>query len=230
MNKLFLILPLAALLFATEGWAPPPGKGGATAGPEFNTKTCDLKPKEQTKIELKDRSGKSIHICTGLSVCGNNLVPVSCKVSEKEPCPIAKKCIEFTRDIILKECTGKLNIRVDGHDFELEVDNCRGSIAYAQSHGHVDIKGYAYILRGGRRTTDDYFEFHIFVNVYQKTGQVLLHAGRRKIYTFAIEDTSGKQTRAELNGKEYKFAIIKELKGVNNNVIKAQSGLKGIFP
>ncbi|RLA62581.1 MAG: hypothetical protein DRQ88_08100 [Epsilonproteobacteria bacterium] len=29
MKNLFLILPLAALLFATQGWAPPPGKGGA---------------------------------------------------------------------------------------------------------------------------------------------------------------------------------------------------------
>jgi hypothetical protein len=178
---------------------------------------------------LNDKTGKSIHICTGLSVCGNDLVPVSCKVNDRGPCPVAKQCVEFTRDVILKECTGKFNIRVDGNNFELDVDYCRGSIAYARSHGFVDIKGYAYILRGGNRTNEN-FEFHIFVNMYKKTGQALLHAGRRKIYTFAIEDTTGRQTNAQLNGKEFKFAIIKELKGVNNNLIKAQSGLRGIFP
>lgn len=29
MKNLFLILPLTALLFTTQGWAPPPGKGGS---------------------------------------------------------------------------------------------------------------------------------------------------------------------------------------------------------
>jgi hypothetical protein len=39
MKKLFLIIPLATLLFATQGWAPPPGKGGSP--PKINI------PKEQ---------------------------------------------------------------------------------------------------------------------------------------------------------------------------------------
>ncbi|RLA61795.1 MAG: hypothetical protein DRQ88_00080 [Epsilonproteobacteria bacterium] len=94
MKKLFLILPLTALLFATQGWAPPPGKGGATGGQDLSK--CDLKPKEQTKVTLKDKSGKVHHICTGLAVCGGKSVTVSCKVSEKEECPIAKKCVTMS--------------------------------------------------------------------------------------------------------------------------------------
>ncbi|RLA61800.1 MAG: hypothetical protein DRQ88_00055 [Epsilonproteobacteria bacterium] len=94
MNKLFLIFPLAALLFATQGWAPPPGKGGATGGQDVSK--CDLKPKEQTKITLKDKAGKVHYICTGIAVCGGQSVPVSCRVSEREACPMASKCISFS--------------------------------------------------------------------------------------------------------------------------------------
>ncbi|RLA68022.1 MAG: hypothetical protein DRQ88_00020 [Epsilonproteobacteria bacterium] len=90
MKKLFLIFPLAALLFATQGWAPPPGKGGAAG---FDASKCDLKPKEQTKVALKDKSGKLIFVCIGSAVCGGKTVPVSCKVSEREACPMAKKCV-----------------------------------------------------------------------------------------------------------------------------------------
>ncbi|RLA61983.1 MAG: hypothetical protein DRQ88_00750 [Epsilonproteobacteria bacterium] len=92
MKKLFLILPLATLLFATQGWAPPPGKGGATG---FDASKCDLKQKEQSKVTFTDENGKKAHVCTGLAVCAGKTVPVSCKVSERDPCPIAKKCIEF---------------------------------------------------------------------------------------------------------------------------------------
>jgi len=93
MKKIFLILPLATLLFATQGWAPPPGKGGATGDQDISK--CNLKPKEQTKIKLKDKSGKTHHICTGQAVCGGETVPINCRVSERESCPVAKKCISL---------------------------------------------------------------------------------------------------------------------------------------
>ncbi|RLA61986.1 MAG: hypothetical protein DRQ88_00765 [Epsilonproteobacteria bacterium] len=114
MKKIFLILPLAAILFATQGWAPPPGKGGATEGPDLSN--CDLKPKKQTKIAIKDKKGKTHHICTGMAVCDGNSWPVSCRVSEKEPCPIAKKCIPVEEEDILS-CT-----RMDG---ALVIHNCK---------------------------------------------------------------------------------------------------------
>ncbi|RLA68020.1 MAG: hypothetical protein DRQ88_00010 [Epsilonproteobacteria bacterium] len=108
MKKLFLILPLAALLFATQGWAPPPGKGGATGGPDISK--CDLKPKDQTKLKLKDKSGKIHYICTGVAICGGKATPVSCKVSERESCPTAKVCIGSPVHNILKDSPIKYNI------------------------------------------------------------------------------------------------------------------------
>ncbi|RLA61797.1 MAG: hypothetical protein DRQ88_00070 [Epsilonproteobacteria bacterium] len=93
MNKLFLILPLAALLFATQGWAPPPGKGGATGGQ--NLSKCDLKPKDQEKFDFTDKKGKTHFLCTGEASCAGKTIPISCKVTEKEECPMAKKCVVF---------------------------------------------------------------------------------------------------------------------------------------
>ncbi|RLA61572.1 MAG: hypothetical protein DRQ88_00855 [Epsilonproteobacteria bacterium] len=101
MNKLFLILPLATLLFATQGWAPPPEKGGAAAFPTFHSKKCDLRPQEQTKIALQDKKGKTHYVCTGMSVCAGKAVPVSCKISEREACPIAKKCFPPEKEILI---------------------------------------------------------------------------------------------------------------------------------
>ncbi|MFI5391892.1 MAG: hypothetical protein ACHQYQ_11075, partial [Bacteriovoracales bacterium] len=46
---------------------------------------------------------KDYFICTGQAVCAGKTVPVSCKVSEREPCPTATKCMSFDLELISSE-------------------------------------------------------------------------------------------------------------------------------
>ncbi len=96
MRIQYLIIILVLGIFAQQGWAPPI-KGGATGGAEAapDISKCDLNPSQQTKVKVKGKDGKEYFICTGQAVCGGQAVPVSCKVSEREPCPVATKCINF---------------------------------------------------------------------------------------------------------------------------------------
>lgn len=57
--------------------------------------SCERNLRDVTKVEVKGEDGKSYSICTGQAACGGSLIPVSCRVSKKEPCPTAKKCMEF---------------------------------------------------------------------------------------------------------------------------------------
>ncbi len=97
MKLQYLIVFLILSLFTGECLAMSPRKGGAPgraeAGPIISS--CDIRPPEQTRIGLKDKKGQMHYICTGQAICGRGAVPVSCRVSDREPCPIAKKCIEF---------------------------------------------------------------------------------------------------------------------------------------
>lgn len=97
MKLQYLIVFLILSLFTGECLAMSPRKGGAPgradAGREISS--CNIKPPEQTRIGLKDKKGQMHFICTGQAICGGEVAPVSCRVSEREPCPIAKKCIEF---------------------------------------------------------------------------------------------------------------------------------------
>jgi hypothetical protein len=99
MKKLYLILFLGIGIFSQQGWAPPI-KGGATGGAEAapDISKCDLNPSKQTKVTLTTKSGKVHRICTGVAICAGKSVPVSCKVSERELCPIAKQCLVFNSD------------------------------------------------------------------------------------------------------------------------------------
>lgn len=99
MKKIYLCFLLVFGMFAQQGWAPPPGQGGATGGaaaaPDISK--CDLNPSKQTKVKAKGRDGKEYFICTGQAICGGKAVPVSCKVSERESCPTAIKCISLNK-------------------------------------------------------------------------------------------------------------------------------------
>lgn len=105
MKKFYLSLILVFGMFAQQGWAPPPGKGGATGGAEAapDISRCDLNPSQQTKVHVRGQDGKDYFICTGSAICGGAVVPVSCKVSEKEPCPTANQCIQFDSEKMLGE-------------------------------------------------------------------------------------------------------------------------------
>ena len=81
MKNYFQFLILFYGLFAQQGWAPPPGKGGAAAAPEPDISKCDLNPSKQTKVKVKGKDGREYFICTGSAICGGKAVPVSCKVS-----------------------------------------------------------------------------------------------------------------------------------------------------
>lgn len=96
MKTIYLAITLICGVFSTQSWAPPikgGATGGATGAPDISQ--CDLNPSKQTKIKVKDKSGKEHFICTGQATCGGKTVPISCKVSEREPCPVAKQCIEY---------------------------------------------------------------------------------------------------------------------------------------
>ncbi|RLA63926.1 MAG: hypothetical protein DRQ88_01430 [Epsilonproteobacteria bacterium] len=139
MKKLFLILPLAVLLFSTQGLAGPP-KGGATGGHDLSS--CDLKPKEQTKVKVKDKSGKTHHICTGLAVCGGKATAVSCKVSEREACPTAKKCITFNLlniDLTEYQCSGTVKFEDKTMTDDMELAQCFGEIIHHETNRKMAI-------------------------------------------------------------------------------------------
>lgn len=92
MKASYLALFFLLGIFSQNGWAPPPGKGGA---PDISK--CDINPSKQTKVKLKDKSGNEHFICTGQAFCGGKATPVSCKISEREPCPTAVKCLVFPK-------------------------------------------------------------------------------------------------------------------------------------
>ena len=96
---------LVFAMFSQQSWAPPIKGGGATGGAEGTSdiSKCDLNPSQQTKVQVKGQDGKNYFICTGSAICGGMAVPVSCKVSEKEPCPTAIKCIQFDPEKMLGE-------------------------------------------------------------------------------------------------------------------------------
>lgn len=56
---------------------------------------CEIDPRKQRKLRVKGRDGKEHHVCAGEAVCAGKTVPVSCEISEREPCPIAKECIKY---------------------------------------------------------------------------------------------------------------------------------------
>jgi len=91
MKVQYLIIFLIFGLFSQLSWAPPI-KGGAAVS---DISKCELDTSKQTKVIFTDKSGKELHICTGLAACAGKIVPVSCKVSERELCPISKQCITF---------------------------------------------------------------------------------------------------------------------------------------
>lgn len=97
---LFIFLIMKIFINQAEAMSPRTGgaTGGAAAAPDISK--CDLNPSKQTKVKVKGKDGKDHFICTGQAVCGGNAVPVSCKVSEREPCPLAKQCIVFTQSLI----------------------------------------------------------------------------------------------------------------------------------
>ncbi|RLA61568.1 MAG: hypothetical protein DRQ88_00835 [Epsilonproteobacteria bacterium] len=89
MKKLFLILPLAALLFATQGWAPPP-----------DLSKCSYDSKKQVKVPVNQKDGKKAIACHGLAICNGKPVPITCKGTERDPCPTASKCVEFGEGVV----------------------------------------------------------------------------------------------------------------------------------
>jgi Pre-toxin TG len=97
MKMQYLIIFLIIGIFVGEGQAMSPRQGGATGGAAAtqDISKCDLNPSQQTKVKVKGKDGKEHFICTGQAVCGRYTTPVSCKVSEKDLCPIAKQCISF---------------------------------------------------------------------------------------------------------------------------------------
>ncbi len=96
----YLVIFLIYGIFLGEGQAMSPRQGGATGGAAAATdiSKCDLNPSQQTKVKVKGKDGKDHFVCTGQAVCGGKSIPVSCKVSERELCPIATKCIRFLDD------------------------------------------------------------------------------------------------------------------------------------
>lgn len=107
-----LIILLIMGIFIGEAQAMKPSKGGATGGAAagHDINSCDLKPQSQTKIKIKDKTGKFHYICTGQAICGGQAVPVSCKVNERELCPVAKKCVKFEAPTVAVKCKGQLKI------------------------------------------------------------------------------------------------------------------------
>ncbi len=105
MRILNILAILIFGLFAVQGWAPPPGQGSTTGGASVtpDISKCDLKPANQTKVKAKGKDGKDYFICTGQAVCAGKAVPVTCKVSEREPCPTATKCVSFDLELISSE-------------------------------------------------------------------------------------------------------------------------------
>lgn len=147
MKKIYLTLILGFGMFAQQGWSPPPGQGGAAAAPDI--KSCDLKPQEQTKITLTDKSGKKHFICTGMAACGESLVPVSCKISEREPCPVATKCLEFDPSVlgksVFKRCDGIFHIRLTGlprtPNYIVNLDDFGSCVGFISDERDIDISG-----------------------------------------------------------------------------------------
>lgn len=89
--KIFLFLIL--ILAVTKAWAPPPEKNERAETSDISK--CSLNPQVQTKVTLIGKDGKRQSICTGQAACGGKTIPVSCRVTDREPCPVAKKCIVF---------------------------------------------------------------------------------------------------------------------------------------
>lgn len=131
MRILNIMIILIFGLFSVQGWAPPI-KGGATGGAEAaaDISKCDLNPSKQTKIKLKGKDGKEHFICTGQAICGGKGVPVSCKVSEREQCPVAKVCLRPDFGVYKEYWTANCKVAQfklpDGFYFvNKEIQNCK---------------------------------------------------------------------------------------------------------
>lgn len=121
MKLQYLIILLILGIFRGESQAMSPRKGGASGGaaaaPILDVKRCDLKPRDQTKITLKDKSGKVHHLCVGSAVCEGKKKEVACSVGEREACPDARKCspVGVTEDEKIT-IVGKCNMDLTTHD------------------------------------------------------------------------------------------------------------------
>ncbi|RLA62574.1 MAG: hypothetical protein DRQ88_08065 [Epsilonproteobacteria bacterium] len=228
LNFTFLLI-LGLGLYSTQGWAPPPGKGGASASPEFNSKTCEINSTEQTKVELLDKSGKKQFICTGMSICGGIAVPVSCKVSEREPCPVATKCLELLPGDFLKSCSGSFQVNFKGRDLSMNFDYCKGYIErYRQSYA-VQISGFSYILNSRGQRTNDEWRFIFNINLHHNQGVLVIGKGR-DIYRFSFEDPSKKQIKGLLNKKDFSLELVDKINTLDKkSTIKKGSKFKGAF-
>lgn len=95
MRIQYLIIILIFGIFCQQGWAPPPGKGGAAAAPDISK--CDLNPSKQTKLKVKGEDGKVHFVCTGPIICEGKAIELSCRVNEGDSCPGVSKCVIFSK-------------------------------------------------------------------------------------------------------------------------------------
>lgn len=99
MKLQHLIILLIIGIYFSEAQAMSPRGGGATGGAAHDIGKCDLNASKHRKVKVKDKSGNYHYICTGQAICGNQPVPISCKISEREPCSMGKKCVEFGQGV-----------------------------------------------------------------------------------------------------------------------------------
>ncbi len=132
MKIQYLITFLILGMFAQQGWAPPPGKGGATGGAEAapDISKCDLNPTQQTKVMAKGKDGKDHFICIGKAICGGKSVSVKCKASEKELCPMAKACAPLDPGVLKEYWAANCKViqfrTKDGYHFsKKEIEGCK---------------------------------------------------------------------------------------------------------
>jgi hypothetical protein len=123
MKLQYLIIFLIIGIFVGEGQAMSPRQGGATGGaaggatPFLDVKKCDLKPREQSKLTVKDESGKTHFLCVGTAICEGKKKEVACEIKEKDSCPTSQACASVPvsrKDLMEIQGKCKMDFKTEG--------------------------------------------------------------------------------------------------------------------
>jgi hypothetical protein len=89
--SLLIFLIFGSFVFQVQAMKP---SGGAIGGaiPSLDVKKCDLKARGQSKLTVKDTSGKTHFLCLGMAVCEGKKKEVACEIREKDSCPTSQTC------------------------------------------------------------------------------------------------------------------------------------------